>query len=101
MGHYDAAIATHKIGKLPMSCASGCSCGINKKSRDSLSCQPTAFYSTRYKCFKQSQPCSSHCHCIGCANPFDGNYLNQMLVKEDDRSMCCKLGSQTPPFLSH
>jgi hypothetical protein len=66
-GHYDAAIAAHKTGKRPTSSVTRCRCGVNKKCTDAVSCQSTAFYTARCKCFK---PCTSECHGVGCANPF-------------------------------
>lgn len=39
-----------------------------KLSKDS--CKPSPFYTSRCKCFKQSQPCSSLCHCKSCLNPY-------------------------------
>ena len=68
-GHYDAAIAAHKTRKQPTSSVTRCRCGVNKKYTDHVSCQSTAFYSARCKCFKLSKPCTSECNCVGCANP--------------------------------
>lgn len=73
-GHYDCALPAYdfktvKPGGDNYSKAKSCCCGVNQKlSKDS--CKPSPFYTSRCKCFKQSQPCSSLCHCKNCLNPY-------------------------------
>ena len=74
-GHYDAALPykctngpPHTVSEVPQSQTS-CNCGVNKK-HPVTSCAPNPVYSSRCKCYKQSKPCNSLCHCKSCSNPY-------------------------------
>ena len=74
-GHYDAVIpysctsgVAHTASKVTTIPKVSCNCGVNKKF-PITSCAPNPVYSSRCKCYKQSKPCNSSCHCKNCSNP--------------------------------
>ena len=86
LNHYDAAVPVSVPVSVPDSASAPgsadsrsvttqpskadvfCSCGVNKKGTAAKSCCQSPIYSTRCKCFKKSQPCTSQCRCINCDN---------------------------------
>lgn len=76
-GHYDAALPyrepaaprTQTLPTVKPANPVSCSCGINSSDPGRKSCIPLEHYSTRCRCYKASQSCTSHCRCKDCANP--------------------------------
>ena len=71
-GHYDAALPYHKPvvpSEKRHSKLLTCSCGVNNRVEGRKSCIPLPQYSTRCRCYKNDQSCTSHCRCKDCANP--------------------------------
>ena len=72
-GHYDAAIPCHKKSTPDSqedSKPKSCRCGANKTNVSTQSCKPCPIYTTRCKCYKSSQPCTTLCGCTNCDNPY-------------------------------
>ena len=65
VGHYDA-VRDGQASTEPCSCR----CGINKKSKSSLSCvNVVGQYASRCKCLRAEHSCHDSCKCMNCGNP--------------------------------
>ena len=78
-GHYDAALPYHKLVEPPEKRHRKlvtCNCGVNSRVEGRKSCIPLPQYSTRCRCYKNKQSCTSHCRCKDCANPHGTKCMN-------------------------